>query len=168
MPQVLTGLLSGDALKPVYAAKSRQFDEKTVSAASKEALDLKVGGEEADGWRVIRSNKRSVRLAKDKPVDRQLEDDVWSLLYRMGFKELNFDRNFAIQVGANTSPRRSSRLPCRNRCGLPKEHIRDPDRRVHHGYAQFLCPGSWTLRHLQRVFRVAVRLIGSKRLTNCT
>jgi DNA sulfur modification protein DndB len=105
MPQVLTGLLAGEALKPVYAAKSKPLDEKTVSASNKETLDLKIVGEEADGWRVIRRNLRSVRLAKDKPVDRQLEDDVWCLLYRMGFKELNFDRNFAVQVGPNTPPR---------------------------------------------------------------
>lgn len=105
MPQVLTGLLNGEALKPVYAAKSKTCDEKTVSASSKESLDLKVVGEEADGWRVVRRNQRSVRLAKDKPADRQLEDDVWSLLYRMGFKELNFDRNFAVQTGPNTPPR---------------------------------------------------------------
>ena len=94
MPQVLTGLLNGEALKPVYAAKSKTCDEKTVSASSKESLDLKVVGEEADGWRVVRRNQRSVRLAKDKPADRQLEDDVWSLLYRMGFKELEFRPEF--------------------------------------------------------------------------
>jgi hypothetical protein len=35
----------------------------------------------------------------------QLEDDVWSLLYRMGFKELNFDRNFYIQ-SSEDAPKR--------------------------------------------------------------
>ena len=79
MAEVLTGLLTGDALKPVYLAKSKAFDEKTVSAGSKESLDLKVAAEEADTWHVLKRNKRSVRLANDKPVDRQLEDDVWSL-----------------------------------------------------------------------------------------
>jgi DNA sulfur modification protein DndB len=105
MPQVLTGLLSGDALKPVYSAKSKPFDEKTVSASNKETLQLKIAGEEADGWQVVRKNLRSVRLSRDKPADRKLEDDVWCLLYRMGFRELNFDRNFAIQVGPNTPAR---------------------------------------------------------------
>jgi hypothetical protein len=79
MAVILTGLISGNALKPVYATKSKPVDEKTVSATGKAALDLKISGEEADGWRVVRSNKSSVRLAKEKPVDRQLEDDVWSL-----------------------------------------------------------------------------------------
>jgi hypothetical protein len=96
MPQVLAGLVTGDALKPVYASKSKAVDEKLVTASNKDSLALKVTAEEADGWHVIRSGKKSVRLAKAKPADRQLEDDIWSLLYRMGFKELNFDRNFAM------------------------------------------------------------------------
>jgi DGQHR domain-containing protein len=105
MPQVLSGLISGDALKPVYAVKSKTVDEKTVAASSEDALLQKIAAEEADGWRVLRRNVKSARLAKDKPIDRQLEDDVWSLLYRMGFKELNFDRNFSIQVNEDTPPR---------------------------------------------------------------
>jgi DGQHR domain-containing protein len=105
MPQELIGLLTGDALKPVYAIKSKSIDEKTITASSQDALALKLTGEEADGWRVLRRNKNSLRLAKNKPIDRQLEDDVWSLLYRMGFKELNGDRNFTIEVGQNTPKR---------------------------------------------------------------
>lgn len=105
MTQVLNGIVSGDALKPIYARKSKSTDEKTISAASEGSLGLKIAAEEADGWHVIRRSERSARLAKDKPVDRQLEDDVWSLLYRMGFKELNIDRNFCIQASDGTGKR---------------------------------------------------------------
>jgi DNA sulfur modification protein DndB len=105
MTLVLTGLISGDALKPVYATRSKTVDEKTVSASSVDALAPKVSAEEGDGWRVVRQSAKSARLAKDKPIDRQLEDDVWSLLYRMGFKELNFDRNFCVQVNDDTPKR---------------------------------------------------------------
>src|SRR5579862_8420825 len=105
MPPVLTGIVSGDELKAIYALKSKKDDEKTISASSKDALALKLKGEEADGWRVLRKNKRSIRLAKEKPTDRQLEDDVWCLLYRMGFKELNVDRNFCITAGDNAPKR---------------------------------------------------------------
>jgi hypothetical protein len=61
--------------------------------------------DEADGWEVLRRNKRSVRLKKQKPQDRQLEDDVWCVLYNMGFKELNEDRNFTIRLSDRTPPR---------------------------------------------------------------
>ena len=104
MTTSLTGLISGDALKPVYASKANLRDEKSVSAATPEALELKIQAEAADGWEIIRRNKRSVRFGKAKPADRQLEDDVWCLLHRMGFKEFNFDRNFTIQIG--TAPPR--------------------------------------------------------------
>ena len=57
---------------------------------------MKREGEEHDGWVVAKQNKRSIRMQKAKPVDRQLEDDVWSLFHRMGFKEMNADRNFIV------------------------------------------------------------------------
>ena len=101
----LAGLAGGDDLKSIFAKRSKPVDEKTITAASKDALALKLAGELADGWRESRQNKRSIRLVKDKPIDRKLEDDVWTLLYRMGFKELNIDRQFTIQAGEKTVPR---------------------------------------------------------------
>lgn len=44
-------------------------------------------------------------MKKPKPDDRQLEDDIWCLLYRLGFKELNADRNFTIQLGQHAPAR---------------------------------------------------------------
>lgn len=102
---MLSGLAAGDDLKTIYLARSKSFDEKTVSASSANSLALKITAEEADGWEVSKRNKRSVRMTKPKPADRQLEDDVWSLLHRMGFKELNVDRNFKIQVNDKAPPR---------------------------------------------------------------
>ena len=105
MVQQLTGIARGEDLKTLYTQRSKVADEKTITASTKDALALKLAGEEADGWRALRNNKRSIRLAKDKPVDRKLEDDVWTPFYRMGFKELNKDRHFSIQAGENTEPR---------------------------------------------------------------
>jgi DGQHR domain-containing protein len=101
----LIGVAGGDDLKAIYAKRSKAVDEKTISAATKDAFALKLAGEQADGWRVSRKNKRSIRLVKDKPIDRKLEDDVWTLFYRMGFKELNIDRQFTIQASEKTPPR---------------------------------------------------------------
>ena len=101
----LAGLASGDALKAIYTMRSKNVDERTVTASSVDALAAKVAAEEMDGWRVLRRNRRSVRMAKDKPVDRQLEDDVWSLLFRMGFEEMNDSRQFVIDVDGRSPPR---------------------------------------------------------------
>ncbi len=85
-------LVGGDDAKTVFGRRSKEHDEKTVAAAKNDALSLKVKGEETDGWQVVRSSKTSARMQKRKSSSRQLEDDVWSLLYRLGFSELNNDR----------------------------------------------------------------------------
>ena len=104
MVEPLPGLAHREDLRAIYTQKSKTYDERTVSANSP-ALALKVAGEEADGWVVLRRNRRSVRMKKEKPSDRQLEDDVWCVLYDLGFKALNEDRNFTIRLSDNTPPR---------------------------------------------------------------
>ena len=99
------GLVQGDEAKKIYIARSKSVDEKTVTAANSNALTTKVQGEEQDGWFVAKKNLKSVRVSKPKPHDRQLEDDVWCLLYKLGFKELNTDRNFTIKLGPNAPGR---------------------------------------------------------------
>ena len=78
MTAALGSLVSGDELRSAYNLRAKRFDEKTVTAASVKALEMKREAEEHDGWVVAKQNKRSIRMQKAKPVDRQLEDDVWS------------------------------------------------------------------------------------------
>ena len=105
MASFTDGLVSGEEARSVYVSRSKSVDEKTVSAASDNALATKVQGEKQDGWSVAKNNKKSVRVTKPKPADRQLEDDVWSLLFKLGFKEFNADRNFTIKLGPNAPAR---------------------------------------------------------------
>ncbi|MER9473750.1 DGQHR domain-containing protein [Mesorhizobium sp. M0520] len=105
MADALVGLISGEAMQKASSRKASLFDEKLVEAASREALALKIEGELADGWRIHKENARSTRLIRDKPDDRKLEDDVWSLLYNMGFSELSEGRQFLIQTNP-TAPAR--------------------------------------------------------------
>lgn len=55
----------------------------------KSVRDALVAEEVAKGWVVEKNNKTSSRLRRPKPFDRVLEDRVWTLLYRMGFKHLS-------------------------------------------------------------------------------
>jgi len=105
MASFTDGLVVGDDAKKVNIIRSKNLDEKTVSATKMDALASKIQGEETDGWHVIKRNKSSVRMGRPKPLDRQLEDDVWCMLYKLGFKELNADRNFTIQLGLNAPAR---------------------------------------------------------------
>jgi DGQHR domain-containing protein len=94
--QTLSGLASGNDLKTIFAQRSKTSDEKTITGSNEKALAHNLAGAKEDGWTELRANKKSIRLKRDKPTDRQLEDDLWSLLYRMGFKELSKDRTFMI------------------------------------------------------------------------
>lgn len=53
----------------------------------------------ADGWvQVGRKKKTSVRVSRPKRPHVQLEDRVWSSLFRMGFAHLSGDRGSTVQV----------------------------------------------------------------------
>lgn len=94
----LGALNSGQELRAASVVRAKKVDEKTVSAASPKSLKMKVDAEIEDGWTEAKKNKRSVRMERSKPTDRQLEDDVWTLFYKMGFTELNADRRFLITM----------------------------------------------------------------------
>ena len=105
MSAALGTLIAGEELRSVYLLRSKKVDEKTVTASSAKALQMKREAEEHDGWTLAKENKRSLRMQRAKPADRQLEDDVWTLFYRMGFKEMNPDRNFIV-TGKDGASRR--------------------------------------------------------------
>src|SRR5258708_7191552 len=54
----------------------------------------------AEGWSVSKKLKRQLRLAKEKNLDRQFEDRVWRLFYRMGYDDLNKGHDFTIRYKA--------------------------------------------------------------------
>ena len=103
--QHLGPLVLGDEISSeLRRRKSRDF-YKSVSGSTKKLISEKVKLEEEDGWRVVRKNAKSTRMAKPKPADEQLEDEVWSILAQMGFKEMSKGRNFTIAVEDGLPPR---------------------------------------------------------------
>src|SRR5712692_5275451 len=54
----------------------------------------------ADGWNISKKLKRLLRLSKAKNLDRQFEDRVWRLFYKMGYDDLNKGHGFTIQYKA--------------------------------------------------------------------
>lgn len=52
---------------------------------------------ENEGWDLIRENANSNRMRKPKAHDVLFEDRVWALFARLGFIEMNKNRNFRIQ-----------------------------------------------------------------------
>jgi len=101
-------------LKPIVAdgqleAELRQRRSKdifhTVSGSTRKLIADKVALEEKDGWRVVKKNQKSTRLAKPKPAHEQLEDELWCLLAQMGFKEMSKGRLFTIAAEEGLNPR---------------------------------------------------------------
>ena len=101
----LAPIISGDEITPEFRRRRRKDVYKTVSGSSKKLIDQKARLEEADGWRTVRENAKSTRMAKAKPADEQLEDEVWSTLSQMGFKDMSEGRHFTIAVGDGLPPR---------------------------------------------------------------
>ena len=103
--QYLGPLISGDDLTSEIRRRRSKDTYKSVIASTREMVAEKVKLEEADGWKTVRKNVKSTRMAKAKPADEQLEDEVWSILAQMGFKEMSKGRQFTIAVEAGLEPR---------------------------------------------------------------
>ncbi len=52
---------------------------------------------EDDGWEVAKKNVNTYRMKKPKTHDVLFEDRVWALFARLGFEQMNKDRNFRIK-----------------------------------------------------------------------
>jgi DNA sulfur modification protein DndB len=84
-------LISGSELEAELRLRRSAWLYKRVAPSD-------VAAHEVDGWTEARVNKNSVRLQKAKPIDQALEDDVWSLLARLGFIQLSQGHRFVIPV----------------------------------------------------------------------
>ena len=78
--QYLHPLVSGDEITSELKHRKKKDVYKTVFGSSKKLIAEKTKLEEVDGWRTVRKNAKSTRMAKAKPADEQLEDAVWSIL----------------------------------------------------------------------------------------
>ena len=102
--QILGPIVSGNEIAPELRRRKAKDIHRTVTGSTKKLVAEKVRLEEIDGWRTVRKNAKSTRIAKAKPGDEQLEDEVWTILAQMGFKELSNGRQFAIAIDDNPHP----------------------------------------------------------------
>jgi DGQHR domain-containing protein len=95
-----------DEINKIFKVRSKPYEEKTVSGKTIELAREKAEIETKEGWSIVpRKFKKSVKLRKLKPLDVRLEDEVWSLLVKMGFDEYSKDRYFKIFVDDKTPAR---------------------------------------------------------------
>jgi hypothetical protein len=106
-------LVDKDEIAKSLTKRRKTFIEKSVSVTTKkmtkaetlENLKQKAELEEADGWTILRKSKKSFRLKKEKQLDEQLEDEIWTIMALMGFDEMSDGRHFKIKVGDDINPR---------------------------------------------------------------
>jgi DNA sulfur modification protein DndB len=91
---MLTNMSPSEDLGSLARANSRDHEAKTVSVTAADALL-------ADGWEKLKTNSKSVRLKRPKKHGPQLEDRVWTLLYRMKFQYLSGKGGAQLRVNAN-------------------------------------------------------------------
>ncbi|MCI5141465.1 MAG: hypothetical protein D3909_07020 [Candidatus Electrothrix sp. ATG1] len=98
-------LTEQDEVAAALRKRKKKIVENTIKANRPELLDEKLAVEEKDGWQLLRKNKSSYRVARDKPLDEQFEDEVWCILAQMQFKEMSDGRLFKIQTYKETESR---------------------------------------------------------------
>ena len=82
-----------DALKIKFKAKNTEFDTITVPHNEVESY-------ENMGYVVQRTSTRKSTMVKKKNHDRQFEDDIWCMFYKLGFRILNRDEDLRIKIRA--------------------------------------------------------------------
>lgn len=76
-------------LNTVARAKSRNYVTKTIPLIKMDSF-LK------EGWEIDKKNSSSVRMRKDKEIDKLFRDRVWTLLFKMGFKFISPNDGFLL------------------------------------------------------------------------
>jgi DNA sulfur modification protein DndB len=107
MAELLVNLIdNNEAVRATFRTRSKPFYEKTVHGKTASLAQQKADIETKEGWEIVPSRlKKSVKLKKPKPIDILLEDEVWSMLARMGFDQLSKDRNFRVFIDEKTPAR---------------------------------------------------------------
>lgn len=83
-----------DALKTKFKARNDNYVRIKV-------LHNEVDDYESKGYMVQNQTARKTTMIKPKEPGIQLEDDVWCMFYKLGFRVLNSDENLRVQWGPN-------------------------------------------------------------------
>lgn len=74
--------------------QSKEYDTKRIPPAMQQQ-------EEAEGWKVVRFGRKSLRVVKNKRKADLLEARVWTLFYKMGFQHLSGKNGCSLLLSNN-------------------------------------------------------------------
>ena len=88
--------ITDDDIRRELTTRRRTVVFQTARAANEGALVTLIESKATEGWRISKRNRASVRLEKDKPSGERLEDEVWSIIARLGFYNISSGRDFQV------------------------------------------------------------------------
>ena len=90
--------VSKDDLAKEFRARKRKVIYESVQLKSTGAREALVSQKMLDGWRTVKTYQTSTRIEKDKPLDEQLEDELWVLMASLGFSQISSSRLFNANI----------------------------------------------------------------------
>jgi hypothetical protein len=100
---MLSNMESAENLRGLARARAKPTLTRTVRPASAEALI-------AQGWRVEKKTRKSIRLRKEKDTAIWMADRLWTLLYRTGFPYLSAEKGALLDLAPKDSIASAVRL----------------------------------------------------------
>jgi len=82
-------IIGVDDIKKQISKRKRTYINQSIYPESFERF-------KADGWEIEKEFKTKIRLRKEKSFDHKFEDQVWLMAAKMGFSQMNKDRNFRL------------------------------------------------------------------------
>lgn len=92
---MIQNLLPRAELIGIARKYSKEYDTKSITPAQLEEAN-------AEGWRIVRKGRKSLRVAKDKKKADLLESRVWTLFYKMGFQHLSGKNGCILPLSGNS------------------------------------------------------------------
>jgi DNA sulfur modification protein DndB len=82
-------LAKSNELKSIYKKRTNHFIYETIKPELFERY-------KTENWLFDKKNQHTIRIKKLKPFDEIFEDSIWCMFQKMGFTEMNKDRNFKL------------------------------------------------------------------------
>ena len=89
-------LVSDEDLKAEAKRRATAYNEMSVDNRDLASYISK-------GWEIVKAGKTKTKIRRAKPIGDAFEDEIWTVLYSMGFTTLNKGNTFAVSLSDDNS-----------------------------------------------------------------
>lgn len=98
MSESNSAVIPADGLTESKTARIAEYKKRRQPYSTKRISQAELPTHLDDGWELDREMQRGVRVRRVKRLDEQLENQLWVLLYLLGYEKLNTGRHFKVTV----------------------------------------------------------------------